>query len=431
MNRRRFLAAGLAAVGTLPGCQSGPDSRSHTGSGAATTTDTASASTTATARESPDRIVVSPDGADSNPGTSDAPVGSVQEALDRAGPGTTVSLTPGVHTQGDPDRPVGITRRPGTADRPIRIVGPPEAVVRGPPAELSSKPLFHITHSHVSLQGMTLDGLTNPGRGDDHRWYRQELVDCSPPTWEASYPDYLTDVKITPRAAGNAREKLISSWRTNDLEIGGFEVTGPAGVDHFLGDEDGYVLGAVVSLGRSSNNFGTSWYPWEGPDESHGIRVHHILQREGHPHTELVKFHAGNYDATVEYCTDTGGMTRSGVRLAAGQSTVRWCVLSNSPRNGVSVAVPAMRENGAYDAFSDIPESRFPGRNNAIYGNRLEGNADGAIGFSSPDWFETGPGHQEAICENDTGGDSQTPCSGEVPDGAGTGHTGGDGPWSS
>lgn len=431
MNRRRFLAAGLGVAGALPGCQSGPDATPDGDSGAATATDTDTATGTATPRSGSDTIVVSPDGADSNSGTPDAPVGSVQEALDRARPGTTVSLTSGIHTQGDPDRPVGITRRPGTAERPIRIVGPRDAVVRGPRAERSSKPLIHVTHSHVTLEGMTLDGLTDPHRPDDHRWYRPQLVDCSPPTWQDSHPDYLADVTIAPRAVGNARGKLVSSWRTNGLEIGGFEVVGPAGVEYFLGEADGYALGAVVSLGRSSNNFGTSWYPWEGPDESHDIRVHHVLQRAGHAHTELVKFHAGNYDATVEYCTDTGATTRSAVRLAAGQSTVRWCVLSNSPRNGVRVAVPAMRENDADDAFSELPEERFPGRNNAIYGNRLVGHDEGAIGFSSPEWFDTGPEYQETICGNETGSGTDAPCSEAVPDGDGTGHAGGESPWGS
>lgn len=425
MNRRGVLAAGLAAVTSLAGCSTSQNDTS-TSPTPGDPTATESASQTATAESKPETLVVSPNGADSNPGTSDAPIGSIQEALDRAEAGTTISLTSGVHTQGDPDRPVGITRRGGTPDNPIRIVGPRDAVVRGPETKLVSKPLFHITHSHVHLSGMTLDGLTKPGRSEDHRWYRRKLVDVSPPSWQDTYPDYLTDVKVMPRAAGNARGKLISSYRTNNLEIGGFEVIGPAGVEYYLGDADGYVLGAIVSLGRSSNNFGTSHYPWEGPDESHNIHVHHILQQNDHAHTELVKFHAGNYDATVEYCTDTGGMTRSAIRLAAGQSTVRWCILSNSPRNGVSVAVPAMKENDAYEAFSVIPESRFPARNNAIHGNKLAGNADGGIGYSAPEWFETGPGYQRVICGNDTGDGSEPPCSNDVPSGDGTGYSGGE-----
>lgn len=431
MNRRQFLALGTGGVGFLAGCQTdtGDGAESEPGPTNASATPAETVAATATPTDTSSTIVVDPDGADSNPGTPDAPVASIQEALDRADPGTTVSLTAGVHTNGDPDRPVGITRRGGEPGEPIRIVGPPEAVVRGPPTEFSTKPLFHVTHSHVHIEGMTLDGLTKPERGDEHRWYRNQLVTCNPPTWQSSYPDYLTDVAIRPRKVGNARRKLVSSYRTNDLDIGGFEVVGLAGADYFVGGKDGYVLGAIVSLGRSSNNFGTSHYPWEGPDESHNIRVHHIAHRDDHQHTELVKTHAGNYDVTIEYCTDPGGMTRSGVHLPGAQSTVRWCVLTNSPRNGVSVSIPPMKENGAYEAFETIPEERFPGRNNAIYGNRLVGNEEGAVGFSSPEWFENGRSDQRVICGNVTDADTESSCPASIQDGDGIGHAGGDSPW--
>jgi hypothetical protein len=294
---------------------------------------------------------------------------------------------------------------------------------------MSSKPLFHIIHSNVYLEGITLDGLTNPEEAENHRWYRPQLVNSSPPSWEDSYPDYLTNIKIKPSAVGNARKKLISSYRTNDLEIGEFEVVGPAGVDWFRGDKTGYALGAVVSLGRSSNNFGTSHYPWKGPDESHNIHVHHIAHHDGYQHTELVKLHGGNHDVTVEYCTDTGGMTRSGVHLPGAQCTIRWCVFTESPENGVSVYVPPMKERGSYEAFSTIPDERFPGRNNDIYGNKLINNNAGAIGFSSPEWFDNGFDQQGTVCGNMTDDGSDRQCPESVPQAEDIGHTGGESPW--
>jgi hypothetical protein len=243
----------------------------------------------------------------------------------------------------------------------------------------------------------------------------------------------LTDIKIKPDAVGNARTKLINAWRTNDLEIGEFEVIGPAGVDFFYGDREGWVLGAVVSLGRSSNNFGTDWYPWEGPDESHDIHIHHIASLDDHEHTELVTLHSGIYDTTIEYCTDVSHNTRSGVHMPSAMTTIRWCELQNGQRDGVSVYVPPMKENGSYEQFKTLPETRFPGRNNSLYGNRLLDNAKYAISFSSPDWFDGGPDQQPVICGNEYNGETQgTPgseCSEDTPAGDGIGHTGGDSPW--
>jgi hypothetical protein len=452
MRRRRFLTLTAASFGLVSGCSDTSDSNTPTQTNPATeshTDQSTSRKQTEPETETPEdstteqepteeeteqersTLVVSPTGSDENAGTSESPLGSIQEALDRAEPGTTISLQPGVHTTAEPGRPVGITRRSGTPDAPIRITGPPEAIVRGPPTELSSKPLFHIIHSHVHIDGITLNGLTKPTEAENHRWYRPQLVLCSPPTWKDSYPDYLTNVKIKPRAVGNARKKLISAYRANRLEIGEFEIIGPAGVGWFHGEQTGYVLGSIVSLGRSSNNFGKPHYPWEGPDESHDIRVHHIANLEEHRHTELVVTHSGNHDVTIEYCTDTGGMTRSGVHLAAAQSKVRWCEFTNSPENGVSVTVPPMKERGSYEAFSTIPEKRFPGRNNNIYGNKLVENEGGWIGFSSPEWIENGLEQQGTVCGNITDRETASECPASVPHAETIGYTGGDSPWMS
>lgn len=444
MHRRRFLGLASAGTGLVAGCSGvtdGPTStRTPTPQQERTQRRTTAESTgptpsTGSDRDGgyPDAVFVDPDGSDGNAGGRDAPVQSVQEALDRAGPGTTVRLGAGVHTSGEVGRPVGITRRGGEPGRPITITGPPDAVVRGPEDPGTSRPLFHLTHSHVHLRGVTLDGLMDPNRPDEARWYRPTAVDCNPPTWAESYPDYLTDVVIAPSAVGNTGGKLVSTWRTNEMDIGGFEVTGPAGMEYYLADDDRYVLGAVVSLGRSPNNFGTSWYPWEAPDESNAICVHHVANLDGHAHTELVKTHSGNYDVTVEYCSDVGGATRESVRLNCGRSTVRWCDLRGSRRSGVHVVTPPMQENETYGYFESLPDGRFPGVNNAIYGNRLLDHERGGLTFSSPDWVAGGPDGQRVVCGNEVAGDSPPEagqrCPADVPRSDTIGHLGGDSPW--
>lgn len=452
VDRRRLLRAiGTGGVAGLAGCASGSDNDAtpaetaaetttrESVAGGTTRTDAAPTETATPETEPADAdsfaFVVDPTGSDQNEGSESAPLESVQEAIDRADPGDTIYLAAGVHTSGDPDEPVGITRRAGEPDNPITIAGPREAIVRGPPVEQSTKPLFHITHSHVHLTGMTLNGLTNPDGARDPRWYRQGLVNCAPPTWQESFPDYLSGVKILPRAAGNARAKLISTYRTNHLEIGNFEVIGPAGVDWIYGDKEGYVLGSFVSIGRSPNNFGTAWYPWEDPDQSHDIHIHHIANLDGYAHTELVEPHGGNYGMTIEYCTSLGGGSRFGIAMSGAQSTIRWCRIQDRDGGGIVIRTPPYRENWSEwaDTFERLPEDRFPGVNNSVYGNQLLNIAGRSFTIRSPDWFENGPGEQRFLCGNelDEEGDENLDksCPDSVPEGDGIGHTGGDSPW--
>jgi hypothetical protein len=337
---------------------------------------TESPSQTPTPVEPPDTLFVGPDGDPSNPGTEAAPLDSIDRALELADPGQTVRVLPGEYREGFS------SRRPGTPAAPITITGPPDAVVR-PPADDPWDWGCSLLHSHVHLTGLTFDGLAEAGREDDPDAYGVNAVVSRPPTWEASYPDYLTDVTIKPHAIGNTRRRHVNAFRVNHLEIGEFEVIGPAGLGYSLGAEDGYVIGAIISIGRSANNFGRAdaGYPWTAPDESHGIHIHHVANLAGHDHTEFVKTHPGNYDVTVEYCTNAGGSGRedspgagSQVLLSAGRSTVRWNRFDDGGEHGVFVFTPRMQAEGTFEHFEPIPDDRFPGLNNAIYGNRLVGN---------------------------------------------------------
>ena len=436
LSRRRLLALAGLGMGAAAGC-SGDSGTASSGQPPGTTAGrpgapsaTDAASTTEPTPGGRGAIHVASDGDDGNDGSEASPLASVQTALDRARPGDTVTLAAGEY------RETINTKRAGNPGEPITITGPADAVVR-PPVDGVDDRLFDVLHSHVHLTGVTFDGLADPDSPDDPAQYAEQIVAAQPPTWHDTFPDYLTDVRIEPHAVGNARGKLVNAWRVNDLQVGGFEVTGPAGVAYSLGGKSGYELGAVVSLGRSPNNFGTEWYPWEGPDRSHDVRVHHVANTGGHDHTELVKTHGGMYDVTIEYCTDAGGSGRddgggAGFTIPSAKTTVRWCIARGGDDHGVSIMTPgSIAEEAVYSVYEPLPDEQFPGRNNAVYGNRLLDNAGDALNFYGPERFPNGPEHQRVVCGNEVRGSTQgepaATCPASVPSGDGVGHTGGDG----
>lgn len=439
ISRRRFIQLAGSSSGAIAGCaaQSEPTPNSGTPSDTPEPTGAVTTSTgrpTNTPRAEPDTIFVDNSaGSDTDEGTPDTPVESIQEGLNRANPGQTVYVLPGRYT--------GTTEtvRDGSPGDPITITGPPEAVVRPAPNE-PDRWGFNINHSHIHLTGLTFDGYADENPSNDPDAYGMNAIVAKPPVHESSYPDYLTDVKIKPHAIGNTRRRHVNTYRVNHLEIGEFEIIGPAGLAFTLAETDEYHIGAIIATGRSSNNFGTDAYPWDGPDESHDIHIHHVANLEGYDHTEFVKTHAGNYDVTVEYCTNLGGSGRrdspgtgASVQLVAGRSTVRWNVLNGGDEHGVMVYVPSMKENDAYEAFESIPEERFAGVNNAIYGNEMRDNGERAISYSSPDWIDNGPDAQAVVCGNEVNGHTDgTPddsCPSDVPESDPIGYLGGKSPF--
>jgi chitodextrinase len=100
-------------------------------------------------------LYVSPSGSDSNPGTSTAPLKTIQAGLDRATAGTTIHLAPGTYRE----RPV--TKRAGTASAPIVLKGPETGKARSGRYKavlFGTSRIFNIDHSHYVLEGFTIDG---------------------------------------------------------------------------------------------------------------------------------------------------------------------------------------------------------------------------------------------------------------------------------
>ena len=90
---------------------------------------------------------------------------SIQSALEKARPGDTVALSPGVYMQDVK------TVRNGTRRSPITIKGPRTAIIKG----AGSPQIVQIAHNYIKIEGLTLDAFAG---SDAHNAdsYREKLL---------------------------------------------------------------------------------------------------------------------------------------------------------------------------------------------------------------------------------------------------------------
>ncbi len=365
---------------------------------------------------------VSPDGSDASVGSRASPLRTIQAGVDRAEPGDTVHVLPGRYFESVR------TRRSGTASAPITITGPPEAVFSGARNDGYSGG-FLVTHSHVHIRGLTIDGLQDPANPDDATSYMNIGIHTVPVEYE-----YLEGLVFKPHGIGNCRGALINLNYVEHAEVGEFRVIGPAGLDYKLGERVGH-FGEVVYVGSVPGaEFNAYDVAGKGEigevDTTHDVHVHHIDASAGHYHIELVDVKAGCSDVTVEYCTSVDAAlpndndNSAAVHLGGTDTRFRWNRIESAAFNAIDV--------GNYADYNDrIPHPDAPdaGRRNEIYGNELVGSGANAISYTS----ETSEAAQRTVCGNavDTATDGQpsADCTGDVPRGDGIGHLGGDSPW--
>jgi hypothetical protein len=101
------------------------------------------------------QLYVSPTGNDGGPGTEAAPLQTIQAALEKAQPGTVITLAPGEY------REEPTTVRDGAPDAPITIRGPEngkDPSGRSKAVLFGTGRIFNIDHSYYTLEGFTIDG---------------------------------------------------------------------------------------------------------------------------------------------------------------------------------------------------------------------------------------------------------------------------------
>lgn len=390
VSRRQMLSA-VGAAGILAGCPGVSDEQTDASpSSSAAPTDTSTTATdssvTDTSGGTEEMIYVAPDGSDDNDGSQNGPVETVTEGLQRAQPGETVRLRPGEYNEAI------FTVRDGQPDDPITIEGPEDAVIRPPPETYSA---VTVRHHHVHLRGMTINGLIDPSQKyEDWRAWAGNCVQVNPVSRADEGVEYVRGAVVEPAKAGNTRNALIQTARIRDAVIGSFELIGPTGMkqdprvaNHQIGH-----VGEIVYVGNPADKHEAPGYPYDTPERTRNVRIHHIDNSTGYSHNEFVEVKPGCRNVTVEYCTDrnaghnTEGLVEPAILISGNDCTVRWNDIGNCPS---PIGFNSWKMDGTEWA-----------KNNAVYGNHIHGFAAGALNFRSREGVQIEPADQRILCGN-------------------------------
>jgi len=386
-SRRRIITTlGLATTGILAGCNetnettATPDSTAPDTETTTTETDTESSASDAD-------YYVSPDGNNENDGSQTDPLSTISAALNQAQPGDTIYVFPGEYVEAI------FTVRDGEPDNPITITGPEDAVITPPPETYSA---VTIRHHHTHLRGMTINGLINADQKyEDWRAWAGNCVQISPLSRADEGVEYVRGAVVEPTKVGNTRRALIQTARIRDAVIGGFEVIGPAGMKYnprVANYEIGHV-GEIVYVGLPADAHKMSWNPYDTPERTRNVRVHHINNSAGYSHNDFVDIKPGCTNVTVEYCTDrnaghnTEGLVGPAIPISGDDCTIRWNDIGDCP--------------SPIGFLSWKTDGKEWGKNNEVYGNRLHDFAAGAFNFRSRKGVELSPDDQRILCGND------------------------------
>lgn len=292
-------------------------------------------STSSTSGASSSEIVVSPTGDPAAAGTAAAPT-TLTAAIDRAGPGTTIRLSPGIYH--GPIRTV----RAGTQTEPITITGPETGF---DPAQRRQAVLYGtgrivaIDHSWIHLRGFTIDGQerlaaaqvampTDLAGADAWKAEHQNLIDDSRLVYigadEASRDItgiLIADMLLTGaggecvRLRNNAHANVITDTLIRNCGLYGKDA--PAGTDRSR-----WHNGEGVYLGTSTRS---TTQPLPGNDRTSGNWVwHNVIQTYGSEAVEAKEQATGNI---VGY-NYLGANTEAGAKgaILAFRSSGNWAI---------------------------------------------------------------------------------------------------------
>lgn len=295
---------------------------------------------------------VNPSGSDSTDGlAAEAAFKTIQKAIDIAGSGDTIVLSPGEYRQDV------VSRRNGSQEAPITITGPSNAIVKGE----GNDHVIEINHDYHTLSGFTIDGLY--GSATKASNYRDILIFVH----GKEVRNGVTGFKATNLTIQNARgECLRLRYFVTQSEISHNTIKN-CGVGDFVFN-DGGKNGEGVYLGTSSKQWGDGKNLTSDADETRDNHIHHNdINTQGN---ECVDIKEGATANIVEYNTCSGQKDpESGGFDSRGDTNVfRYNSIKDSVGAGIRLGGWLVK-NIQY------------GKNNDVYDNVIENNKGGGIRF--------------------------------------------------
>ncbi len=312
-------------------------------------------SPTETTTGSPQQITadwyVSPDGSDSNAGTSqDLSLQTIQKAIDSANSGDTILLASGTYMQDF------ISKRNGTSNAPITITGPSDAVVKGG----GNARIIQIQHDYITLRGFTVDGLYGEPNSIDG--YRDKLVYVQ----GSQDHDGVTGLRVLYMTIKNAGgECMRLRYFVTQSEIAYNTITSCGHFDYSF--DDGGKNGEGVYIGTAPEQRNDGKNPTSDTDESNVNLIHNnTIDTQGNECVDIKedsKYNIVEYNScTGQKDTDSGGMDSRG-----GYNIFRYNEIFGNAGAGVRLGGDTVDQN----------------INNDVYNNIIRDNENGGIKFQA------------------------------------------------
>ena len=244
----------------------------------------------------PQEFFISPSGSDSASGTAvNQAYKTINHALEFAQPGDTIHLAPGEYMQDIK------TVRSGNVDKPITLIGPPDAVVKG----TGNARIIEVQHNYLTFSGFTVDGLH--GNPDEPSSYRDKLVYLLS-TQKKKGVEGVRLLGMTFQNSGGECVRLRYFAKHNEIAYSNFY---HCGVFDYVFNQGGK-NGEGVYIGTAPEQDGQSGAPSDDSDESTDNWIHHNYFDPQGSECVNIKEHAGHNVITDNICLNNYDETSAG-----------------------------------------------------------------------------------------------------------------------